>query len=222
VRLTTKRGYSMLEVASALQKAIRRADARLAGYFAIELFESNYRDYVWRRLLTISAEDCWGVITHEVEALYRAWQAIDKAKPKQGAGRIFVAKATILLAEARKCRDADHLTNLIYDPQAVDEKAVEELLAEAASHAKCERCGFTQGQHPIKECAGFEAGNVPLPDYTFDCHTARGKARGKTKQDFFVTEHDASIPREQGLFDADLEDLRGDAYRSKRDLFGGR
>ena len=48
-------GYSLLEVASALQKAIRRADARLAGYWAIELFESGYRDYLWRRLLTISA-----------------------------------------------------------------------------------------------------------------------------------------------------------------------
>lgn len=25
--------------------------------------------YVWKRLLTISAEDCWGVITHKVKSL---------------------------------------------------------------------------------------------------------------------------------------------------------
>ena len=58
--LKTIRGYAFGEVASALQKAIRRADARLAGYWTIELFESGYREYLWRRLLTISAEDCLG------------------------------------------------------------------------------------------------------------------------------------------------------------------
>jgi replication-associated recombination protein RarA len=80
MKLTTKRGYSLLDAASALQKSIRRGDARLAGYFAVELFESNYREYLWRRLLTISAEDCWGVITQEVWSLYQAWRAIDASK----------------------------------------------------------------------------------------------------------------------------------------------
>ena len=41
-----------------MQKAIRRSDARLAGYWALELWESGFGQYVWRRLLTISAEDC--------------------------------------------------------------------------------------------------------------------------------------------------------------------
>src|SRR5512144_1001939 len=122
-QIRTTRGYSLLEVASALQKAIRRADARLAGYWAIELFESGYQQYLWRRLLTISAEDCWGVITHEVEALYRSWLLIDQQK--KGAGRIFAAKATILLCSARKCRDADHLTNLVYDPKAIPDEQLE-------------------------------------------------------------------------------------------------
>ena len=45
-QMKTKRGYSLGEVASALQKTIRRGDARLAGYWAIELFESNFRGYV--------------------------------------------------------------------------------------------------------------------------------------------------------------------------------
>jgi len=89
--LRTIRGYAFGEVASAMQKAIRRGDARLAGYWAVELFESNYREYVWRRLLTISAEDCWGILTAEVEALYRSWQVIDKQK--KGGGRVFIAKA---------------------------------------------------------------------------------------------------------------------------------
>lgn len=178
-RIMTVRGYSLLEVASALQKAIRRSDAKLAGYWAVELFESGFQAYLWRRLLTISAEDCWGVITHEVEALYRSWALIHKQKP--GGGRIFAAKATILLAQARKCRDADHLTNLVYDAQSVDEKQLEADLVAARDNIQ------------------------PIPDYAFDCHTQKGRKAGKTKRDFFRDEHKALKPREKGLFD-DLAD----------------
>lgn len=178
-KLSTVRGHALLDVASALQKAIRRADARLAGYWAIELFESGYRDYLWRRLLTISAEDCWGVITHEVEALYRGWQLVNQQK--KGAGRIFAAKATILLAQARKCRDADHLTNLVYDPKAVPDEQLEADLEAARD--------------------GTEA----IPDYAYDCHTSQGKKAGKTKGMFFQDEYRALEPREPGLFDADVE-----------------
>ncbi len=181
-QIKTKRGYVLLEVASALQKAIRRSDARLAGYWAIELFASGFTDYMWRRLLTISAEDCWGVITHEVEALYRSWQTIDRQK--KGGGRIFAAKATILLAQARKCRDADHLTNLVYDRAAVDPMQLDADLAEARAHVE------------------------KIPDYAFDCHTRVGKCAGKTKRQFFLEEQDALMPRLPGLFDADLEKVR--------------
>ena len=177
--IRTTRGYVLLEVASALQKAIRRGDARLAGYWTIELFESGFREYVWRRLLTISAEDCWGVITHEVEALFRSWQLIDKKK--KGGGRIFAAKAAILLAQAAKCRDADHLTNLVYDPDKVDAVAIERDMEEARAHPEA------------------------IPDYAFDCHTAKGRKAGKTKADFFQAEHEALTPRKPGLFDQDIE-----------------
>lgn len=175
MKLQTIRGYVFLEVSSALQKAIRRGDARLAGYWAIEFFESGYAEYAWRRLITISAEDVWGVITHEIEALYRSWQMINAKKP--GKGRIFLAKATILLCQARKCRDADHLTNLVYDPKNVDDAALEADLDEARTHPE------------------------EIPEYAFDCHTIRGKMRGKTKQQFFKEEHEALTPREPGLFD---------------------
>ena len=59
-RTRTIRGCDLLEVASAMQKAIRRGDARLAGYWAIEIFESAYHGYASRRSMTISAGDCWG------------------------------------------------------------------------------------------------------------------------------------------------------------------
>src|SRR5262245_8460336 len=71
--ITTVRGYDLPDVVSALQKATRRGDGRIAGYFAIELFESGFAAYAWRRLLTISAEDCAGLVTQEVKALYDSW-----------------------------------------------------------------------------------------------------------------------------------------------------
>jgi hypothetical protein len=94
---------------------------------------------------------------------------------------VFAAKATILLCQARKCRDADHLTNLVYDPKAVDDDTIERLLTEA----RAERRG--------------------LPEYTFDVHTSRGRKRGKTRADFFRDEHAALRPRQPGLFDQDIE-----------------
>jgi hypothetical protein len=46
MRFLTKRGYEFGEVSSAMQKAIRRGDTRLAGYWALELWASGYGNYV--------------------------------------------------------------------------------------------------------------------------------------------------------------------------------
>ena len=178
MRLGTVRGHSLLEVSSAMQKAIRRADAKLAGYWAIELWESGYDQYVWRRLLTISAEDCWGIITQEIQALHYGYNEVNKvAKKSERKGRIFVAKAVILLTMARKSRDADHLTNLVYDKNAISETELEASIQEARSNSE------------------------EIPDYAFDCHTSKGKKLGKTKEQFFQAEFAALEPREKGLFD---------------------
>ncbi|HKM44018.1 MAG TPA: hypothetical protein VJY12_01005 [Dysgonamonadaceae bacterium] len=171
--LRTVNGYDFYEVASAMQKAIRRGDAKVAGFFALELWHSGYRDYVWKRLFTISAEDCYGLITSEIEALWQGHELVNK-KAKNPKGRIFVSKAVILLCEVRKSRDADHLQNLIYDRKDVDvEKWIEDVRKE-----------------PIQ-----------IPEYTYDIHTRKGKMRGRTKEDFFREEYEALKPRQKGLFD---------------------
>lgn len=187
---TTRGGHRLSEVASALQKAIRRADARLAGYWAVEMLESNFGPYAWRRLLVISAEDCGGCITFEIEALKRSWE--EAHAKRKGAGRIFAAKAVILLATIAKTRDADHLNNLVVDARAgIDESALLASILEARKHPE------------------------QIPKYAYDCHTAEGKRRGKTKRDFFLDEHDALKPRQTGLFDVDLEDLRAGRVQLK-------
>lgn len=181
-QLKTTRGYALLDVASALQKGIRRGDALMSGYWAIELFESGYQDYLWRRLLTVSAEDCWGIITQEIEALYRAWLVIAANKGKTK-GRIFASKAVIILCLAKKSRDPDHLQNLVYDAEGIPP---EQLLADLESSR--------DESHLI-------------PDYAYDIHTSAGRKAGKTKTDFFREEHAALSPRVQGLFDWTIENL---------------
>ena len=99
--IRTVGGYDFYEVSSAMQKAIRRADTGVAGFFALELWASGYRDYVWKRLFTISAEDCFGIITKEIEALWQGHELVNKKAP-QPKGRIFVSKAVIILCECRR------------------------------------------------------------------------------------------------------------------------
>lgn len=128
---------------------------------------------MWKRLYTISAEDCYGIITKEIDALYNGYMLVNKGA-KQEKGRIFISKAVILLCECRKSRDADHLQNLVYDRNELDvAKWIDEVRKE----------------------------HVNIPSYTYDVHTRRGKKMGKTKEQFFKEEFEALNPREPGLFD---------------------
>ena len=126
-QLRTINGYDFYEVASALQKSIRRSDAKVAGYFALELWASRYVDYLWKRLFVISAEDCYGIITKEIESLFKAYCYVNEGV-KEPKGRIFISKAVLLLCDCRKNRDADHLQNLVYDRKDSDvEKWIEDV-----------------------------------------------------------------------------------------------
>ena len=181
MRIRTKRGYDLSEVASALQKAIRRGDARLAGYWTLEMWHSGFGSYVWRRLLTVSAEDCWGILTQEIKALHDAYEFVNAGKQvREHRGRIFISKAVILMAAAKKNRDADHLQNFVYDQLAgVDaQQLADDLLA---------------------------AGHEEIPAYAFDCRTAKGRKKGKTKANFFCEEQQALRPLQSGFFNDLLE-----------------
>lgn len=66
--LETRSGHNMFTMASLLQKAIRRGDKERAGYAAMELFGS-YHSMLWNRIMTVSCEDCWGILAKEIVAL---------------------------------------------------------------------------------------------------------------------------------------------------------
>jgi replication-associated recombination protein RarA len=183
--MVTKRGYDFFAATSSMQKAIRRNDPAIAGYFALELYHSKYCFYVWKRLLTISAEDCAGIITKEIIALYESWKLINEGKPAEDEpkGRIFVSKAVLILCDCIKNRDSDHLQNLIYDAKKIDDNRVE---------------SFLKDQEKLP-------GKLDIPEYAFDVHTQKGRREGKTKTDFFVDELKGLRPRQIGLFDALIE-----------------
>lgn len=169
--MITKKGYELPEVVSLLQKSIRRGDTSLAGWAALEMFDSGFYKYVWRRLLTISAEDCAGLITTEVKALYDSFMIANEGK-KVVRSRIFISKAVIVMCRSVKCRDADHLQNYVYDKDLIDEDELEATLDEIRE------------QKP------------EIPEYVFDVHTKKGRIRGKNKKDFFLEEQACLDPKD--------------------------
>jgi replication-associated recombination protein RarA len=181
MKLMTQRGYDFYEVASALQKSIRRGDVKLAGYMALELFP-RYSEYCWKRLLTISAEDCYGVVTKEIMALYQAFHVINEGKKGDGLkGRIFISKAVILLCQCKHNRDADLLSNYIYDKKYdVSDEEIERMFLEVRQE------------------------KVVIPEYVYDVHTRKGKMMGKTKRDFFIEEDAALANKQLSIFDIKL------------------
>jgi replication-associated recombination protein RarA len=178
MKIITKNGYDFFVASSAMQKSIRRNRPDLAGYFALELYHSGYWRYVWKRLLTISAEDCAGIITQEIESLFKSFMFVNEESKDVAKGRIFISKAVLLLCAHPKCRDSDHLSNYVYDKRKISQLDIDKMIAEATSSKL-----------------------VIVPDYAFDVHTNEGKRRGMTKENFFQDELDALTPRQIGLFD---------------------
>jgi len=165
----TKGGYDFGEVASLLQKSLRRGDAILASRAMNELFP-QYVNYAWNRLMTVSAEDCRGIITTEVVALYDAWSKVNTGKGLKDKGRVFLAKAIILLCTSVHSRDADILNLLVSDRLPEDVFAAEVELSEGLIDVPSE--------------------HFDIPGWVYDVHTMTGKRAGKTKKMFLREEED--------------------------------
>lgn len=177
--LLTKNGHSLSDMSNLLQKAIRRGNPELAGYAANEMF-GRYHAYLWRRLLTISAEDCYGVITKEIVALQQADEYVNSKRKGYDKEKLFVAKAVTLLLYCKKNRDACYLAcNYMLSEKILDEN----------EYLNLDDCTF----------------DGELPDYCCDCHSYEGKRKGKTVSDFIKVEEAALGggvgEKREGMFD---------------------
>jgi len=109
--IKTRKGYDLLEVASALQKSIRRNEEDTALYFTVELFDSGYDEYLWKRLKIIASEDVGlaePFMPATIQALYQSY--VDQKKKKDEKNRperLFLVHAVLLLCRARKSRLVD-------------------------------------------------------------------------------------------------------------------
>lgn len=175
---TTRSGHNMYDMASMLQKAIRRCDFRRAGYAAYELF-GGYHTFLWKRMIVTSAEDCYGIMTKEIIALKQADDEVNKGKKGYEKDPLFVAKAITLLCMARKNRDACYVAcNFMTASDPLPEEEIEHI--------------------DITKC---DLGVEGIPDWVFDCHTLKGKRMGKTEVDMGEDEQAALTPHQVSFFD---------------------
>ena len=109
-QIKTKKGYDFFEVASAFQKSIRRCDEEQAMYWAIELYESNYAKYAWKRMLIMSCEDVGLGSPHVNTMIWNLWQTyefLSSMKEKHLPEKLPFTQAVLTLVHAHKSRYVD-------------------------------------------------------------------------------------------------------------------
>lgn len=112
-------GYLIGEVASALQKSIRRGLADDALFWATELDLAGYGEYTWKRLAIICSEDI-GLADPQAalltETLYQRWlRQRKKADTRHAPERLYLLHAVLYLARAPKSRLVDHALIAMYE-----------------------------------------------------------------------------------------------------------
>lgn len=112
-------GYKLGEVASAMQKCLRRGLEADALFWATELDLSGYGEYCWKRIRLIASEDIGLAepgLPAVIQALYTAWTDQKKKKDERhGPERLFLIHALLLLARAKKSRLVDHALIAAYE-----------------------------------------------------------------------------------------------------------
>ena len=117
-QIRTKHGYDFFEVASAFQKAIRRCDENQAMFWAVELYESNYAKYAWKRMLVMSCEDV-GLGEPEVNTivwnLKQTYDYFVSLKEKHKPEKLPFTQAVLTLVNCHKSRYVDIAISIYWE-----------------------------------------------------------------------------------------------------------
>ncbi len=109
--------YEFDEVASALQKMIRRGKEYEAVYWAYLLHQSGYGRYLFRRLSIICAEDIGNgdpMAAVVLSSIQQSWLVLHKHNKEAVLYKFLLAvQAVLYLCRAKKTREDDSLLNLI-------------------------------------------------------------------------------------------------------------
>ena len=164
--MSTVGGHLCGEVASALQKAIRRGHEREALYWATELDLTGYGNYVWKRLRIIASEDV-GLADPEAVLLVRAlngnWLEHRKANKEDLSAALFLCHAVIVLAHAKKSRIVDHALLVMYEGEREQLEIPDYALDKHTARGRRMKRGF---DHFFDEGAQLEnAADIEDPYY---------------------------------------------------------
>ena len=122
----TKKGYDFYEVASAFQKSIRRGLLEDAMYWGIELYESSYEEYAWKRMIIMASEDV-GLgepsCVVQVMALKQSFDYLNMRKD-MGAKKLPFTHAIAVLVNSRKSRFIDHAITVYWQQNREEMKEI--------------------------------------------------------------------------------------------------
>jgi replication-associated recombination protein RarA len=113
-QLQTQKGYDFFQVTSAFQKCIRRNMEDEALYWTMEMLNSGYDKYIWKRLLIIATEDIGiadPMMQVKINSLRESYYFVKENKARPGEINLFVAHAVIILCRAEKSRLFDYTKN---------------------------------------------------------------------------------------------------------------
>lgn len=109
-KMITVNGYDFFECASALQKSIRRCYEGEAMFWALELYQSNYAKYLWKRIIIMASEDVGMAelgFPAIIMALKQSYDFLAEKKDKNRPERLPFMHAIVALANAKKSRYID-------------------------------------------------------------------------------------------------------------------
>lgn len=109
-QITTKNGYDFFECTSSFQKAVRRCDENNGLFFAVELYESNYAEYVWKRMFVMVSEDI-GLsnpeLPSQIWSLFEMYSFLKKKNDKHEPEKLQFIHAVLLMIRSPKSRLVD-------------------------------------------------------------------------------------------------------------------
>lgn len=113
------KGYKFFDLLSALQKDIRRGNAKEAVYWATELeaMGGNALTALWNRLKVISSEDIGlanQIAPAMIQVLETQYYDLKKAANKNKPERLPLVNAVLFLASSLKSRLVDNLLTVVY------------------------------------------------------------------------------------------------------------
>lgn len=127
-QVLTMKGYDLFECVSAFQKEIRRGNEMNAMYWGVELYESGFTAYAWKRMIIISIEDI-GIINPAapliVSNLKQLYEEMVKADDKKQQYRLPYVQAILYLVRSKKSRHTDWALNYYFDSHLFDDNRLE-------------------------------------------------------------------------------------------------